>query len=203
MAKNPPAMWATWVPPLGREDPLGDGVATHSSVLAWRIPCTEEPGGLQSMRSQRVRHDWTTKRTHGAKTECASESLGQLVKVQALGPTPQRLQFITSEGNRVILIKLLQKLSILTLILRKTNLKNMQRRLKVEGGHQPKMKAGRTQEGKEGNGCSNEPEKKNAEEKVLKPRTVAKCSVGITQESAQRGDDSEEENQRSLGMGSC
>ena len=61
------------------------------------------------------------------------------------------------------------------------------------------MKAGRTQEGKEGNGCPNEPEKKNADEKEQKPRTVAKCSVGITQESAQWGDDSEEENQRSLG----
>ena len=52
MVKNPPAMWATWVPPLGQEDPSEDGVATHSSVLAWRIPQAEEPGGLQSMRSQ-------------------------------------------------------------------------------------------------------------------------------------------------------
>ena len=52
MVKNPPAMWATWVPPLDQEDPSEDGVATHSSVLAWRIPQAEEPGGLQSMRSQ-------------------------------------------------------------------------------------------------------------------------------------------------------
>ena len=41
----------------GSEDPLEEGMATHSSILAWRIPWTEEPGGLESMRSQRVRHD--------------------------------------------------------------------------------------------------------------------------------------------------
>ena len=46
---------------LGREDPLEKGMATHSSVLAWRIPWTEEPGGLQSVGSQRVRHDLVTK----------------------------------------------------------------------------------------------------------------------------------------------
>ena len=44
---------------LGREDPLEDGMATHSSILAWRIPGIEEPGGLQSMGSQRVGHDWS------------------------------------------------------------------------------------------------------------------------------------------------
>ena len=47
----------TQVPSLGREDPLEKGVATHSSILAWRIPWSEEPGGLQSMGSQRVGHD--------------------------------------------------------------------------------------------------------------------------------------------------
>ena len=46
----------TRVRSLGREDPLEEGMATHSSILAWRIPWTEEPGGLQSMGSQRVRH---------------------------------------------------------------------------------------------------------------------------------------------------
>ena len=51
---NPPAMQETWVPSLGREDPLGEGRATHSSILAWRIPWTGEPGRLQSMGSQRV-----------------------------------------------------------------------------------------------------------------------------------------------------
>ena len=56
MAKNPPAMQETQVQPLGQEDPLAEGMVTHSSILPWRTPCTEEPGGLQSMGSQRVRH---------------------------------------------------------------------------------------------------------------------------------------------------
>ena len=46
-----------WVRSLGQEDPLEEGITTHSSILAWRIPWTEDPGGLQSMWSQRVRHD--------------------------------------------------------------------------------------------------------------------------------------------------
>ena len=49
MVKNPPAMQETWVRSPGQEDPLENGIATHSSILAWRIPWTEEPGGLQSM----------------------------------------------------------------------------------------------------------------------------------------------------------
>ena len=53
---NLPAMQETWVRPLGQEDPLEKGTATHSSILAWRIPWTVEPGGLQSMGSQNVRH---------------------------------------------------------------------------------------------------------------------------------------------------
>ena len=57
MVKNLPAMWETWVRSLGQEDPLEKEMATHSSTLAWRIPWTEEPGGLQSMGSQRVRQD--------------------------------------------------------------------------------------------------------------------------------------------------
>ena len=55
--KNPPAMQETRVQSLGQKDSLEKGMATHSSILAWRIPWTEEPGGLQSMGSQRVRHD--------------------------------------------------------------------------------------------------------------------------------------------------
>ena len=47
--KNPTAMRETWVPSLGWEDPLEEGMATHSSILAWEIPWTEKPGGLQSM----------------------------------------------------------------------------------------------------------------------------------------------------------
>ena len=57
MVKKPPAVQETWVQPLGWEDPLEEGMATHSSVLAWRIPWREEPGGLQSIGLQRVRHD--------------------------------------------------------------------------------------------------------------------------------------------------
>ena len=57
MVKNPPAMWEPWVGSLGWEDPLEEGMATHSSILAWRTPWTKEPGGLQSMGSQRLRHD--------------------------------------------------------------------------------------------------------------------------------------------------
>ena len=52
-----PAMQETWVLSLGWEDPLEKEMATHSSILAWKIPCTEESGRLQSMGSQRVRHD--------------------------------------------------------------------------------------------------------------------------------------------------
>ena len=55
--KNLPPMEETWVHSLGWEDPLEKGRATHSSVLAWRIPWTEEHGGLQSMESQRVGHN--------------------------------------------------------------------------------------------------------------------------------------------------
>ena len=55
--KNLSAMWVTSVRSLGSEDPLEKGMATHSSILACRIPWTEEPGGLQSMGSQRVRGD--------------------------------------------------------------------------------------------------------------------------------------------------
>ena len=55
--KHLPATQETWVRSLGREDPLEKAMATHSSTLAWKIPWTEEPGGLQSMGSQRVGHD--------------------------------------------------------------------------------------------------------------------------------------------------
>ena len=58
--KNLPEMQETWVWSLDRDDPLEEGMATHSSILAWRIPWTEEPGGLQSVGSQRVRHGWMT-----------------------------------------------------------------------------------------------------------------------------------------------
>ena len=57
MVKNLPAMQETQVQALGQEDPLEREMASHSSILAWRIPRTVEPGGLQSMGLQRVKHD--------------------------------------------------------------------------------------------------------------------------------------------------
>ena len=57
LVKNPPVMQETWVQSPGGEDLLEKGMATHSSILAWRIPRTEEPGGLWSLGLQRVRHD--------------------------------------------------------------------------------------------------------------------------------------------------
>ena len=60
MVKNLPVMQETWVGSLGQEDPLEKGMATHSNILAWRIPWTEEPDGLQSMGLQRARHNWAT-----------------------------------------------------------------------------------------------------------------------------------------------
>ena len=57
MVKYRPAMWEARVRSLHQEDPLEKGMATHSSILAWRIPWTEEPGGLLSMGSQRIGHN--------------------------------------------------------------------------------------------------------------------------------------------------
>ena len=57
MVKNLPTVQEIQVQSLGQEDPLEKGMATHSSTLAWRIPWTEEPGGLQSRESQRLKHD--------------------------------------------------------------------------------------------------------------------------------------------------
>ena len=69
--KNPPAIQETQFQSLGREDPPEEGMAAHSSVLAWEIPWTEEPGGLQSRGSQRVVHNWTQheKQCQGRKEE--------------------------------------------------------------------------------------------------------------------------------------
>ena len=72
MVKNPLAMQGTWVQSPDWENPLEKGMATQSYILAWKIPWTEEPGGLQSMGLWRVRHDWTTEhmltQTHICKT---------------------------------------------------------------------------------------------------------------------------------------
>ena len=61
LVKNLPAVWETWIQFLGWEDLLEKGMATHSSVLAWRIPWTEQPGRLQSTGSQRLGHDLAIK----------------------------------------------------------------------------------------------------------------------------------------------
>ena len=58
-ASHTVGLWETLVQFLGWEDPLEKEMATHSSILAWEIPWTEEPGGVQSMGLQRVRHDWS------------------------------------------------------------------------------------------------------------------------------------------------
>ena len=60
IVKHLPTMQKTWVQSLGQEDPLEKGMTTHTNILAWRIPWTEEPGGLQSMRLQRVGHNLET-----------------------------------------------------------------------------------------------------------------------------------------------
>ena len=57
MVKNLPVIRETWVQSLGWKDPLEEGMATHSSILAWTVPWTEDPGGIQSMGSERVGHD--------------------------------------------------------------------------------------------------------------------------------------------------
>ena len=65
---NPPATQEIQVQSLGREDPLEEGMATHSSILAGKISGTEEPGGLQTMGSQRVGHDWNDWAQHKGST---------------------------------------------------------------------------------------------------------------------------------------
>ena len=73
MVKRLPTTWETWVQSLGQEDPLEKEMATHSSILAWKIPWTEEPGRLQFMGLQRVGHDWATKLNSSLK----ESNLGQ------------------------------------------------------------------------------------------------------------------------------
>ena len=77
MVKRLPAMLGTWVRSLGREDPLEQEMATHSSTLAWKITWMEEPGRLQSMGSQRVEHDWATSlsRRWWTKEFCVLQSM--------------------------------------------------------------------------------------------------------------------------------
>ena len=75
--KNPRAMQETSIWSLSWEDPLEKGMATHFSILAWRVPLIEKPGGLQSMGSQRVRHNWVTK-TFTFRDQTHTPSIGSL-----------------------------------------------------------------------------------------------------------------------------
>ena len=72
MVKNLLAMQKTWVRSLGWEDPLEKGMATHSSILAWKVPWTKEPGGVQSMGLQRVGFDWATHFFNYVPVNCTS-----------------------------------------------------------------------------------------------------------------------------------
>ena len=96
VVKNLPAVQETRIRSLGQKDPLEKGMATHSNILAWRIPWTEEPGGLQSMGLHRVRHNWvsdththahahTHARAHTHTSALLELQLVQLT-VQILGP---------------------------------------------------------------------------------------------------------------------
>ena len=72
----------TWIWSLGQEDPLEKALATHASILAWKIPGTENPGGLQSMESQRVRNDWLIKHSTAYTNHKQIEYLNYFVGVQ-------------------------------------------------------------------------------------------------------------------------
>ena len=72
------------VPSLSREDPLEKGMATHPSILAWRIPGTEEPGRLQTMKLQTVKYDWVTKHTHTAGSRCCTVETNITLAVKQL-----------------------------------------------------------------------------------------------------------------------
>ena len=85
VVKNPLVMQETWVRSLGGEDPLEKNMATHSSVVAWRILWTEEPGGLQALRSQRVRHDWSNGTRTQACMSVTSIKLEKRIKQKSTG----------------------------------------------------------------------------------------------------------------------
>ena len=111
--KNMPARQETWVPSLNQEDTMDKGMATHSSILARRIPWTEELGGLQSMGSQRVRHDGATNTFTfnpqaalrlDAEAESRKERAGTSLAVQWLRlytPNAQGMGSIPGWGTRV------------------------------------------------------------------------------------------------------
>ena len=98
MVQNLPAMQETWVQSLDLEDPLEEGMATHCSILAWRIPWTEEPGSLQFMGLQRIRHDWVI------ITHTGSYSDSQVVQWQGIH-LPRQETWVWSLGQEDLLEK--------------------------------------------------------------------------------------------------
>ena len=90
MVKNLPVMQQTRVQSPGQEDPLEKEMATHSSILAWRIPWTEEPGGLQFMGSQRVKHDWVINTQTHTPTHTQLGIIGSSNKPQSPAKHTQR-----------------------------------------------------------------------------------------------------------------
>ena len=95
MVKILPAMWEVQVPFLGQEYSLEKGMATHSSILAWRIPWTEEPGGLQSVGSQRVGRDWATRFTTQSASAIHQDPLWSQYRPRGVCPIPS-LQVLLS-----------------------------------------------------------------------------------------------------------
>ena len=93
-------MWETQVWSLDWEDPPEKGMATHSSILAWRIPWTEEPGGLRSMGSQRVGHDWETN-TYGNLKNLKEECWSFLILPYL--PTSHPIRSTSTQGYRLFL----------------------------------------------------------------------------------------------------
>ena len=98
MVKNPRGMQETGVPSLSWEYPLGEEMATHSSILAWRIPWTEEPGRLQSTGSQRVRQNWATERASTLVSIAFPKGVncGKTVLCSSPGPG----SFVSAPGSR-------------------------------------------------------------------------------------------------------
>ena len=90
--KHLPTMQETRVQPLGREDLLEKEMATHSSILVWKIPWTEEPGRLQSVGSQRVEHDWATSLTHSLKFNIKTEYLRDFPLGLVVKTSPSKVQ---------------------------------------------------------------------------------------------------------------